>query len=83
MKVHFDPTCSELVVKMREIDPHCRIRDSEAFARFLAKTYQKPVADQIAAFFFKNYFSGEYSTVRIEEYYAGIEKFVNADCGEW
>jgi hypothetical protein len=67
---------------MREVDSNCRIQNKDVLSRFLAKTYQKGVADQIATFFFKNYF-GEYNAVKIEDYYRGIQAFVNSDHREW
>lgn len=79
----FDHTRPDLQAKFKEIDPNGRIKDKETLSRFLAKTYQKTIADIISGFFSKHYFSDYATTVKPEDYYKAIQTFVNKDQREW
>ena len=73
----FDHMRPELQAKFREIDPNGRIKEKETLSRFLARTYQKTIADVISGFFSKHYFSDYATTVKPEDYYKAIQTFVN------
>ena len=68
----FDHNRPELQAKFREIDSNGRIKDKETLSRFLAKTYQKTIADVISGFFSKHYFSDYATTVKPEDYFKAI-----------
>lgn len=83
-KFVFDPTREELIAKMREIAPEGRIKDKEIVVAFLAKTYQKPIAEIITNFMFKYCFSDYAVSINIDDFFKNIQNFVNkSDNYQW
>jgi hypothetical protein len=68
----FDHTRPDLQAKFKEIDSNGRIKDKETLSRYLAKTYQKTIADIISGFFSKHYFSDYATTIKPEDFYKAI-----------
>ncbi len=59
-----------------------RINKKDVLKTFLAKTYQTKIAETLTDFF-KSYFDNYMTSITLEKFYKGIEKFVNKDPKEW